>query len=167
MGQRQFYIEEDFPSHPKIAKAGGDAGWLHVCALAWASKHMTGDIPKTMVAQLSDRKQPLKLAARLCEVGLWHDRGDYFQIHDWEIRNAKRMSARRKGKHAADTRWQNFLDDAPSMPQAMLQASPRACSADALDPTIQRTNEPTSNCSRSSSHLHLLASLDDEEDEVA
>lgn len=148
MAQRQFYIEEDFPSHPKVLKAGGDAAWLHVCALAWASKHMTGDIPKGAVPQLSDRKNPAGLAKKLVEVELWHDRGDYYEIHDWEIRNAKRMASRRKAKHAADVRWQNYdpdaedaegdvPEDAPSMPGAM----PEACSTDALDPTNQRTHD--------------------------
>lgn len=78
MTDRGTYIKmsDSLPEHRKIVAAGGDAGWLHICALAYASRNRTdGFLPAAYVPQLSDRKQPAKLAARLCEVNLWHAPG--------------------------------------------------------------------------------------------
>jgi hypothetical protein len=69
-------LNDALPEHRKIVDAGGDAAWLHVCALAYASRNLTdGYVPSGVVPRLSDRKQPAKLAARLVEVGLWHAAG--------------------------------------------------------------------------------------------
>jgi hypothetical protein len=69
-------MSDSLPEHRKIVTVGGDAAWLHVCALAYASRNRTdGLIPEGMVPRLSDRKQPARLAARLCDVDLWHAAG--------------------------------------------------------------------------------------------
>jgi hypothetical protein len=69
-------MSDSLPEHRKIVVAGGDAGWLHICALAYASRNRTdGFLPAAYLPQLSDRKQPMKLAARLCDVNLWHAPG--------------------------------------------------------------------------------------------
>ena len=95
MGDTYIKLNDALPEHRKIVAAGGDAGWLHICALAYASRNLTdGQIPKGVVPRLSDRKQPLKLARRLCEVQLWHETGhdckrcpqpdvDEYVIHDY------------------------------------------------------------------------------------
>lgn len=78
MADRGTYIKmsDSLPEHRKIAAAGGDAAWLHVCALAYASRNLTdGFIPEAIVPRLSDRRQPAKLAAKLCAVDLWHAPG--------------------------------------------------------------------------------------------
>jgi hypothetical protein len=68
-----FKLEDGFPEHRKIAQAGGDAGWLFVCGLAHCARNLTdGLIPAGAVPRLSDRKQPMKLARILVDVGLWH-----------------------------------------------------------------------------------------------
>lgn len=80
MTDRGTYIKmsDSLPEHRKIVAAGGDAAWLHVCALAYASRNRTdGQIPEGMVSRLSDRKQTGKLAAKLCEVELWHAAGHH------------------------------------------------------------------------------------------
>ena len=69
-------MSDKLPEHRKIVAVGGDAGWLHVCAMAYASRNLTdGFIPQDFVPRLSDRKQPMKLAARLCDLDLWHAPG--------------------------------------------------------------------------------------------
>jgi len=77
-------IDDGFPGHPKVLKAGGDAAWLHVCALAYCNHYLTdGFIPTAMLSRLSDRKRPTALAARLVEVGLWEEAQTGWQIHDF------------------------------------------------------------------------------------
>lgn len=84
-------LDDQFPSHPKIVKAGGDAGWLHVCAICYCAQHLTdGFFPKEMVPRLSDRKKPLELAGRLVNEGAWIDHGDEYEIHDFLRYNPSR-----------------------------------------------------------------------------
>jgi hypothetical protein len=69
-------MSDKLPEHRKIVAAGGDAAWLHVCALAYASRnHSDGFIPANVVPRLSDRRQPARLAAKLVMVDLWHEPG--------------------------------------------------------------------------------------------
>lgn len=71
-----FKITNGFPEHWKVEDAGGDAGWLYVCALAYCSRNLTdGLIPITIVPRLSDREHPKQLASKLLDVGLWHASG--------------------------------------------------------------------------------------------
>jgi hypothetical protein len=107
-------MSDSLPEHRKIVAAGGDAAWLHVCALAYASRNLTdGFIPSAYLPQLSDRRQPAKLAAKLCEVCLWHAPGHdckrcpqppagEYVIHDYleHQRSAARV-AEVSGKRAA------------------------------------------------------------------
>lgn len=84
-------LDDHFPTHPKMVAAGGDAGWLHVCALCYCAEHLTdGVIPKAVIGRLSDRKQPERLAARLVEVGSWTDEGDSYRIKDFLEYNRSR-----------------------------------------------------------------------------
>ena len=108
MTDRGTYIKmsDSLPEHRKIVAAGGDAAWLHVCALAYASRNLTdGFIPAGVVPRLSDRKQAAKLAAKLADVELWHLPGhdckrcpqppaETYVIHDYLIhqRSAARVA---------------------------------------------------------------------------
>lgn len=75
---------DDAPTHPKFLAVGHKGGWLYVCGQAYASTHATdGMIPKAIVPRLTDVPNPMKVAAQLVEVGLWHDRGDHFEQHDY------------------------------------------------------------------------------------
>jgi hypothetical protein len=95
MGDTYIKVNDALPEHRKIVAVGGDAAWLHICAIAYCSRNLTdGRIPMGVVPRLSDRKRPEKLAARLAEVRLWHTAGhdcdrcpqpgpDEYLIHDY------------------------------------------------------------------------------------
>lgn len=128
MGDTYIKLNDALPEHRKIVAAGGDAGWLHVCGLAYASRNLSdGRIPIGMVPRLSDRQDPMKLAERLCDVRLWHAAGhacdrcpqpdvDEFIIHDYlehqrsadhvaELKEKRAAAGRRGGsKKAANAR---------------------------------------------------------------
>jgi hypothetical protein len=71
--------------HPKLIAAGGDAGWLHICAMSWSARNMTdGFIPDAVVSRLSDRKQPGRLAVILERERLWERVENGWKIHDWD-----------------------------------------------------------------------------------
>lgn len=103
------YLDDGFSENRKVLAVGGDAAWLFVCGLCFCNRTLTdGRIPKAMVPRLSDRKYPKQLAAQLVGVGLWHDRGDHYEVHDYgdyqptaEVVRAKREQARK----AAQSRW--------------------------------------------------------------
>jgi hypothetical protein len=90
-----FKVTNSFPEHSKIIEVGGDAGWLHVCALAHCSRNLTdGFVPINLVPRLSDRENPRQLAGNLLAVGLWHAAGHeckkceqpddrHYVIHDY------------------------------------------------------------------------------------
>lgn len=134
------YLDDQFPDHPKVVTAGGDAGWLFVCGLAYCRRQGTsGAIPKGLVSRLSDRRAPTKLAKLLVEVGLWEDHGDHFQVHDYDDWNRSHESRSEAGRKAARARWDkqrnaDASDDAnasernanvsePHMPQDALSLS--------------------------------------------
>jgi hypothetical protein len=114
----------DLPENRKIAAVGGDAAWLHVCAIAYASRNLTdGLVPQALVPRLSDRKQPLKLAKLLLAHDLWHEpghdckrcpqpRAGEYIIHDYlehqraaEEVNEARSAMGKGGSYGNHKRW--------------------------------------------------------------
>jgi len=77
-------LDDGFPEHPKVQEAGGDAAWLHVCALAYCNRNTTdGFIAFGVLARLSDRRTPRKLAECLVAAGLWDAQEGGWTIHDY------------------------------------------------------------------------------------
>jgi len=78
-------IDDRARTHPKIIKAGSSAAWLWFCGLSYCREHLTdGKIDKKAIKILtSDLTFPQKFAKKLVEVGLWHDRGSYYEVHDF------------------------------------------------------------------------------------
>ncbi|WP_171117865.1 MULTISPECIES: hypothetical protein [unclassified Streptomyces] len=120
-------VHDGLPDHPKIIEAGGEAGWLYICGLAYASRQLTdGVIPKRLVPRLTDGSKPEASASALLRVGLWHEGehdcpkcpaapSDAYVIHDYlghqrsaaEVRelSAKRSAAgQRGGKRSGESR---------------------------------------------------------------
>ena len=96
-----FKLDDGFPEHPKIARVGGDAAWLYVCGLAYASRNLTdGLIPAGALARLSDRKQPQKLAQVLVKAGLWDVHEDGWMVHDYLEHQTSRAKVDRDREQA-------------------------------------------------------------------
>ena len=143
------YLDDGFPDHEKVVRAGGDAAWLYVAALCWVNRTLTGGrIPKAVVPRLTDRKRPLALAARLVAERLWEDDGSDFLVHDYESWNrsaeAKRQARQDKARKAAEARWARErapVEDAPSSPPSNAQASSEQCPT--MPPHIGARAAPT------------------------
>lgn len=75
-------------SHPKLLRAGAEGVVLWVAGLCHCNTHATnGRIDLDMVPLLYPplgAAKAKRAAKRLCEVGLWHDCGTHFQVHDYE-----------------------------------------------------------------------------------
>lgn len=106
-------LDDQFPTHPKIITVGGDAAWLHVCALCYCGQHLTdGKVPRAMLDRLSDRKNVAGLTARLLNAGVWIDRGDEIELHGYLDYNpsreqvlAEREKRSKAGVKGAAKRW--------------------------------------------------------------
>lgn len=99
-------VYNGLPAHPKIIAAGDRAGWLFVCGLCYSNEHLTdGYIPRAVLPVAAPGvKFPERLAAKLVEVGLWHDLGDGWQIHEYT--ETQRGAAEVKAKRKADAKRQ-------------------------------------------------------------
>lgn len=112
------WFDDGVPSHPKIIRAGAEAAFFWFCSILYSNKHhLDGRISKDLLGEVYTplRRKAPKLATKLCEVLLWHDRGDYYEIHDYakhqtsalkedieavrEYERARKREARRRQKH--------------------------------------------------------------------
>jgi hypothetical protein len=118
------YLDDDFPDHPKVVAAGGQAAWLFICGLGWLKRSRSTDglIPKPIVPRLSDLRRPADLAQRLVAAGLWHDRGDAYEVHQYAEHNARSIARSETARANAQKRWQRKADataHATAMPSHM------------------------------------------------
>lgn len=120
-------VHDGLPDHPKIIEAGGEAGWLYICGLAYASRQLTdGVLPRRLVPRLTDSSKPEASASALVRVGLWHDGEhdcpscpqagpDAYVIHDYlehqrssaevaDLRAKRAAAGQRGGKRSGESR---------------------------------------------------------------
>lgn len=79
-------LDDTFPEHPKVLAAGGDAAWLHICAIAYCNRNLTdGFVPTSALKRLSDARTPTRLAGALVDVNLWEECDGGWLIHDYHM----------------------------------------------------------------------------------
>jgi len=100
-------LDDAILDNPKIIAAGPLGFALHVAAITWCARNLTdGFIPKRRVAQLLDLSSiqvseatggrvrhgvtPADVAADLARIGLWHDQGASWEVHDFLDYNLSR-----------------------------------------------------------------------------
>lgn len=86
-------IDDNLPTHPKIAQVGAEAAWLWICGLCYSRRHLTdGRITHAVLPGLSPSlKHVGKLATKLVLAGLWEATDDGYQIHDFLEWNPSRI----------------------------------------------------------------------------
>lgn len=107
-------IDDTFPEHPKVVGLDASTKWLHVCALAYASRNLTdGYIPAGALRGLGGTK---RMVTALVDAGLWegYDAGGdpaNYLIHDYLDYNRSRKdveeereAARKRMKRARNGR---------------------------------------------------------------
>lgn len=98
-------LDDQFPDHPKIVRAGPSAAWLYVCGLAYCARHLTdGLIPEAQMPRLMTGAA--KLADRLVAAGLWEVTDDGYRVHDFLNYNPSRAQtlAKREIRASAGAR---------------------------------------------------------------
>lgn len=113
-----FKLDDQFPHHPKVLRAGPEAAWLFVAAGCYSASHLTdGLIPKCALATITAQKNAQRLADTLVRVGLWEELDDDYVIHDYLAYNpsreeveADRQRRRDAGAKGARRRWDGARD---------------------------------------------------------
>lgn len=83
-----FKVDDTFPHHAKAMAAGNAACGLWVRAGAWAMQQLSdGFIPLHVARQLGTKTE----ARRLVEAGLWIEKDDGYQFHEWHQRQPSRV----------------------------------------------------------------------------
>lgn len=155
-------VHDGLPDHPKIIEAGGEAGWLYICGLAYASRQLTdGVIPVRLVPRLTDGSKPEASASALVRVGLWHEGAhscercpqggaDTYVIHDYLVHqrsaaevadlSAKRSAAgQRGGKRSGESRRASSTREANR--EASASAKPKQAASKTEAETETETEE--------------------------
>lgn len=86
-------IDDEFHDNVKVVEAGTLAVGLYTLCLSWAAEQLTdGKIPAKMIHRLCcDVDDPILLAERLVEVGLFERDGNDYLIHDYLEYNPSRV----------------------------------------------------------------------------
>lgn len=89
-----FKVDDTLAFHAKVMAAGNGAIGLWTRAGAWSMQQLTdGFVPTHVARQLGNIRE----ARRLCDAGLWIEKDDGYQFHEWDQRQpsrAKVMSER-------------------------------------------------------------------------
>ena len=137
-------LDDNFFRNPKARTAGKNGRELYLASCCWSASQLTdGRVPKETLGQLAaDAEVPRSTSNRLVAVGLWHDRGDHYEIHDFlkynraredveaereasreRMANSRRSSAERAG----DVRANNGRSSrAPTRPDPSIEKETRA-----------------------------------------
>ena len=76
-------VDDNFPDHPKTLVLSLAAQGLWLSGLCYASRHMTdGRLPSAFLRRVGD-DAAWNAAEELVAVGLWHDNGAGWDIHDY------------------------------------------------------------------------------------
>lgn len=136
-------IDNAAPHHYKLLSAGPEAMCLWVAGLCYANRHATdGVILSSALSALYPTtewtlRRVLKHAAKLVEVGLWHPRGDGWEIHDYAKYQEPALRAevnRRKEYERERKRTQRARSDSRS-----IQSTP----SDTVNTPAKSVDSPT------------------------
>jgi len=111
-------LDDKMADHPKFYALGDDyeAGLaVYVAGLCFCGAHLTdGVIPKVRAHTLTPSAR--RLAPKLVEIGLWHDNGDGYRVHDFLDYNPPRekVMAEREATRERVAKWREEHKDGDS-----------------------------------------------------
>ena len=98
-------LDDAILDNHKIIRAGPLGFMLHVAAITWCGRNLTdGLIPKCKARLLLEHERFPDLAQVMVEVGLWHDRGDCWEVHDYLEYNPSRADVLAKREAISEVR---------------------------------------------------------------
>lgn len=83
-----FKVDDTFPHHAKVMAAGNAACGLWVRAGAWSMQQLSdGFVPRHVARQLGTPRE----ARALVDAGLWIEKDDGYEFHEWAGRQPSRV----------------------------------------------------------------------------
>ena len=90
-------LDDTFPMHPKVIKAGPDAAWLYVASVCHAGHFLTdGFVDLDVVKSLTRLRQVSRCVSALVDVGLWDEVDGGYQIHDYSNHQKSKESVEKQ-----------------------------------------------------------------------
>jgi hypothetical protein len=156
-------IEDTMPEGPKFDGISSAAGWLHVCAMAYASKALTdGFVPAGRIYKLTN-DAPKVIDQAVCwlvslrpgqENPLWHEVEGGWLIHDFtdpeygnvtkagaeRFKQSKAEAGRAGGKASVAARRSRY---GTAQPASVLEASPEAPASKHLEAGASKHGKQT------------------------
>jgi len=110
-------LDDDFYDHRKTAAAGTAGAGLFTIALSYCAKKLTdGFVPSAMIPRLCpDVPDPMGLAEKLADIGLFERRDGGYEIHDYLVYNPSAADVR-ENRRLARERMQELRKQAPAVP---------------------------------------------------
>ena len=105
-----FRIDDILAFHPKVLAAGNAAVGLWVRAGAWSMQNLTdGFVPHAAAKQIGSRSE----AKRLVDCGLWIEKDDGYEFHEWDQRQPSRakVKADREANAERLRKWRKRRED--------------------------------------------------------
>ena len=105
-----FKVDDNFAFHAKVLAAGNAAIGLWARAGAWSMQTLTdGCVPHNVARQLGTRAE----AKRLVECGLWIEKDDGYEFHEWNQRQPSRAKvyADREANAEKLRKWRQKKDE--------------------------------------------------------
>lgn len=94
-----FKVDDNLALHAKVLAAGNGAMGLWVRAGAWSMQQLTdGFVPNAIASTLGSKPE----ARRLVDAGLWDQKDDGYQFHEWEQRQPSRVQVHADREAAAE-----------------------------------------------------------------
>ncbi len=136
-------LDNGFREHRKVLRATPAGVCLWVCGLDYCNRQAAHDgfIPAEVVPVLYPMPQPMKVARKLVEVGLWETVEGGFQVHDYHVYQptAEAKAALREKRAEAGRR--GGLRSGESRRQTKAEAPPKQI-ASGLPPTNEANANP-------------------------
>jgi hypothetical protein len=110
-------LDDAFPEHAKVERAGEAAAWMFVCGLCYCSRALTdGFIAEARMRRLTTGRYPEKTASALVREGLWDRVKGGFQVHDYLVYqpSVEDIKAGRKAKAKRQEEYRQRLRDTES-----------------------------------------------------
>ncbi len=104
-------LDDQMADHPKFLVLGDDYETglaVYIAGLCYCGKHLTdGLIPRVRAHTLTPSAE--RMAPRLVEVGVWHDEGAAYRVHDFLEYNPtkEKVLANRKATRLRVAGWRN------------------------------------------------------------
>ena len=138
-----FRVDDNLAFHPKVMEAGNSAMGLWVRAGAWSAANLTdGFVPTRIAFRLGSRI----MCYRLVEVGLFEEKIDGFQFHDWDEKNftkqqveERRQDDRKRKDNQRKRHLTTVTDD--TTPATCHAVTPNV--TDAVTPPVTLSREPS------------------------